>query len=62
MRYLFGADIFEYPRQISWQLSFRLESNERETGSVADGEVYIQLANQFHQESLKNPVSQKFSY
>lgn len=34
----------------------RLESNERETGSVADGEVYIQLANQLVQDSLKNPI------
>ena len=58
MKYLFGL-LVNVPDRFHDNSHFRLESNERETGSVADGEVYIQLANQFHQDSLKNPVSLK---
>ena len=35
---------------------FRLES-EKETGSVAEGEVYVQLANHFPNDPLKAQVS-----
>jgi len=34
----------------------RLESNDKEPGSITDGEVYIQLANHYTQEALKNPI------
>ena len=57
---VFGANLPIARFHDNFQL--RLESNERETGSVADGEVYIQLANQLVQDSLKNPVSLIFIF